>query len=212
MKPTIALAIFLGYTSVCFAADESQEPPVKYTLELSGQKQELILDTPVTVSGTFNNPKLLLKAAVTRQFACGDVTFQYPASYTWEASINGPNKKTWTLSGNDFKIMVFVVEAPIEPGEYLRGLAQQVHSPGAPITDIERELGGRKFQGKRSVLKIGSVDFVFEVYILPYESGSRMLVLQDSPAQGRASSSDGERSIALLLDSFRDTAIGDRVQ
>lgn len=176
-----------------------------YMLEVNGQKRELTLNTPVTLDGTFSNPKVLLTAASTREFAYGDVEFNYPASFTWEASIDGPNDKTWTLSGNDFKIMYFVLPAVLSPLDYATRLSEKVGAPGGHISDVDRDFGGKQLKGKRVPLRIADADIVSEVFVMPSKKGCRMLVLQDSlPTSASSSSAEGAKTMAMLQQTFKD--------
>ena len=43
-----------------------------------------------------------------RVFPYGGVAFRYPRAFTFEASLDDADLRSWTLSGNDFKVMYFV--------------------------------------------------------------------------------------------------------
>ena len=98
-----------GYCSSVFASDESIEPPQRYTVKLNGVAHEVMLDDPITLKGQFNNPKFELSASNIRQFTYGDIEFDYPASLVWESDIDDQTEKSWTLTGNDFTFMYFIL-------------------------------------------------------------------------------------------------------
>jgi hypothetical protein len=87
MIRAIAAIFVLCLSSLCFAADDTQEPPLKYTLEIDGQAHVVVLDKPVKIHGVYSNPNAVLRASSIRYFTYGDLSFQYPASFTWEAEI-----------------------------------------------------------------------------------------------------------------------------
>ena len=87
MIRTVSLTLLLGFSGLCFAIDDKQEPPLKYTLEIDEQDHELVLGKPVKIKGVNKNPTLVLRAASIRTFIYGDTEFQYPASFIWEAEI-----------------------------------------------------------------------------------------------------------------------------
>ena len=166
---TIVLILCIG--STCFAADESQEPPLKYTLEINGQGHELVLDKPVKLQGEYSNPKVVLRASSIRHYTYGDITFQYPASFAWEAEIEGHNEKTWILSGNDFKIMYFILPDVLSVEAYSQAMAKQYGKGSTRISDTERELGGQRHNGKLLFVKLAGTTLSLEVYSLPAKTG-----------------------------------------
>ena len=123
---------------MCFAIDESQEPPLKFTLEINGQQHELELNKPVKLDGAYNDPKIVLTASPIRQFTYGGVAFQYPASFAWEAEIESDNKMTWTLSGRDFTIIYFVGPDASSVEEYSQAVAEQFGEENVHISNADR--------------------------------------------------------------------------
>jgi len=188
------------------AVDDSTEPPLLYTLEIDGKAHTVALDTPVTIAGDFKDPKVVLKASSTRRFNHGGVAFDYPAFFTWEASIEGPSEKTWTLSGNDFVIMVFEMPGPVSADEFSKGMAEQFHEGRTRLSTTDRLIGGRKREGQLLRVSIAGTELRLEIYALPSKTGSRLLVLQDSTGDDGAMSKEGAKAVALLSSSFTDAA------
>ena len=210
MRRAAAVIFLAGFTGLCFAQDESREPSLKYTLEIDGKQHELVLDKPVVIRGAYNNPEVVLNASSTRQFTYGDVTFQYPASFSWEVDIGGNDEKTWTLSGNDFKIMYFILPDVLSVDAYALAMAKQFGKESTRISDTERMLGSQELKGKLLSVKLAGISLNLEVYALPAKSGSRLLVLQDSPPDERAISKEGEKALGLLSTSFKDTKMSNK--
>lgn len=203
MPRIIAAVLLLCHASMCFAVDDSQELPLKYTLVLNGAAHEVQLNRPIQIQGTYNNPKVELKASSIRHFTYGEIAFQYPAAYTWEAEIEAPNEKTWTLSGNDFKIMYFITPDVLPVESYAKAMAKQFGKGTTRISDTERTLGAHKHKGKLLFVKLAGVSLNIEVYALPANVGSRLLVLQDSPPDNKAISDEAEKTLAMLSMSFK---------
>ena len=210
IRRAIAVTILIGFSGLCFGAYESHEPPLKYTLEINGQPHELILDMPVEIRGAYKDPKVVLTGSSIRQFTYGDVAFQYPASFSWEAEIEGHNERTWTLSGNDFKIMYFILPAAVSVDAYAEAMANQFGEERTRVSDTERTLGVQKYKGKLLFVKLAGVTLNLEVYALRATSGSRLLVFQDTPPDDRAISKEGERTLALLSTSFKETTTANK--
>lgn len=206
MKRAFAVIMVVGFCTLCFATDESQEPPLKFTLDINGQKRALVLDKPLKLAGDYKNPQVVLRASPNRLFTYGDITFQYPCSFTWEAELDGENEKKWILSGNDFKIMYFILPGTFSVGSYSQALANRFGGSSTRISDTERMLGGQRLKGKLLFVKLAGTALTMEVYSLSAKAGSRMLVFQDSPPDNRATSKEGEGALAILSNSFGDTS------
>jgi hypothetical protein len=203
-KSSLAAALLFGISGVCSAADDSQQPPLKYTLVIDGQQHALVLEQPLQIQGSFKNPTIALEASSVRTFTYGGISFQYPAAFSWEAEIEAGNEKTWTLSGNDFTIMYFIQPQPNSADAYAQAMAKQFGKGTTRIGDTERTLGGRKYPGKLLFVKLAGTALTLEVYALPAKTGSRLLVLQDSPPDNQAVSNEGEKALAMLAKTFQD--------
>lgn len=203
IKGTI-IVLCTGLFALCFAIDETVEPPLKYTLKINNEERDVTLDSAVKLKGNYKNPVISLSAGDTRYFSYGNVAFKYPASFTWEAEIENSNEKTWTLSGNDFKIMYFVQPEILTLESYALAMAEQFGKESTRISNTDRVFGKQALKGKLLFIKLAGVGLTIEAYLLPTKSGSRLIVLQDNPSDNRVISKEGERALKLLSDSFVD--------
>jgi hypothetical protein len=199
---TLAAALLLAGPLL---ADDSKEPSLQYTLEIAGKAQAITLDAPIKVEGSFTNPEVVLKAAPTRRFTYGGIQFDYPAGFGWEAEISGPEEKTWTLSGNDFTIMYFVLPDAQAIDEFAAAMAAQFENAVTKIEESERTLGGQKRKGKRMTVRLVGTSIYIEFYSFPSASGARLLVLQDSPDEEQAISPEAAKALQLMERSFVDS-------
>lgn len=200
IKATICILIF---ATASFAADESQEPPLIYTLEVNDRQHQIYLNKPVQIPGSYNDPHVVLKASPVRYFAFGDVEFQYPSSFSWEAEIEGPDEKHWILSGNDFLIMYFILPDAVTLEEYAEALAQQFGEANIRVSDKERILGDHKLKGRFLFVKMAGTNLILEAYELPAKSGSRFLLFQDSPPDNRAISEEAGHVTNMVTKTFK---------
>ena len=199
MIRTVIAILIIGISSMCYASDDSQEPPLKYTLEINGQQHEVARDKPLQIKGTYNDPKVMLRASTVRYFTYGDIAFQYPASFTWKAKITSNDDKVWLMTGVDFKIMYFILpEVSADAFALLMAKKFRVASPR--ISDTERTLGGHKYKGKLLQVKLADIAIREEVYALPAKAGSTRLLLLTG-----ANTEEGEKALVIFSKSFKDT-------
>ena len=103
--PTLIVFAGLSIGSVVLA-DDASEPPLTYTLEVDGKKFLLNADKTVILKGSFNNPKVTLRASETRRFEQDDIAFNYPANFTFEAVLSDPEVRSWSMTGNSVTLML----------------------------------------------------------------------------------------------------------
>ena len=186
---------------LCAYADETAEPPVAYSINIDGKSHSIGLGKPVVLKGTFINPSVTLTAASTRHFNTIGIEFDYPASFTWEADVEVESAKSWTLSGNDFKIMVFQLSKGVSAHSYAQAMVKQFGAEKTKVDSIERTLGEKTLSGRILKTVIANTEIRMEILEIPSESTSRLLVLQDSPPEGESVSKEAEAT----LDGFAKT-------
>jgi len=201
----ITVMLIIGASALCFAEDESQEPSLTYTLDINGEQHEILLDQAFQIQGTFTDPQIVLMASPVRHFTYGGLAFQYPASFTWEAGIEADNDKQWTLSGNDFKIMYFILPDVLSAESFAQSMVNQFGIGNTQIGETERMLGDHSYQGKSLIVTFVGTRLNMEIFSMPAENGSRLLIFQDSPPDNGAVSEEGAKALDLLSKSYKDT-------
>jgi len=198
------LIVVLAAAAVHFGEDESREPSREYTLEIDGKAYQLTLDQPVQIEGSFENPEVILGASPVRLFTLGGVEFLYPAYFAWEADLEEPGFKSWTLSGNDFVIMFFESVEALGQEAYAEIMTEQFGRANVRRSGKGRSFGGLELDGVALRINLAGVPLTMEIFEIPSESGSRLLVLQDAPPEKAKSSEEGTKAVALLEQSFKD--------
>ncbi|MDF1839519.1 MAG: hypothetical protein P1V35_16745 [Planctomycetota bacterium] len=204
MIKTFAATALIGLTSLFWTADDSVEPPLKYVLIVDGKAHEVTLDEPIQIEGEFKDPTISLKAASTRLFTYGDVEFQYPAAFGWEAEVVGDLEKTWTLSGNDFTMMYFILPAELDSESFLAAMASGFGGGDLDAREITRDFGGVKRSGHATEFEFAGIALSLEAFALPSKNGARLLVFQDSSDQVDKRSEEAKAAVELLSKTFVD--------
>ena len=185
-------------------ADETKEPPLQLTLFVNGKPIPVALGRERKLTGEFKNPTIVVRAAATRRFSYGGISFEYPAKFTWEAEIGRKAYRCWTLSGNDSKIMYFVVGSELTPEIYAKGIVEQFGAKNTTIQPIRRRFGKRKLEGKRVAMIIGGSAIVQDAFTIPAAANQwRLLVLQDVAPERTPELEEPKRVLDLLSKSFR---------
>ncbi len=196
-------------TTVCVTfgpaiqADDTTEPPVTYTLEVNGQKYLLSADKTVILKGSFQNPKVTLRASSTRRFVHDGIAFDYPANFTFEADLSDPGIRTWTMSGNNVTLMLFDFDEPVKPTELIASTAESLKTNVDRMESTSLKLGTLNAKGQSALLKVGDVALSYTVLAMPAAAGkSRLLIVQDLPQDNGQPSNERTDILKMLGDSF----------
>ncbi len=193
----IAILVF-AFCEMGYSADESQQPPLLYTLTIDDKSQIIQLDTPTKIDCSLVNPTVVLSASPVRHFSYGCIEFDYPANYTWEAEIMDDMDKQWTLSGTDATIIISLNPEQVGTKDVAQALFEGFSKNSPTITLCERVIGDTTYKGQCVTVRFSETTLVTEVYAFPSEYGSRIFMLQDILTDDGKHSADAESFFKLL--------------
>lgn len=190
-----------------FADDsEALEPPQLYELKIGDQSVPIQEGKPVDLTGSFTNPQIELVPRPTRLFVRRGIQFEYPRQFTFEADLKSPFSKSWTLSGNDLKLMVFAMTVPVTPRQFGDNVMGTLGKDHCEITEPQAELvlGMERLKGVKFIASVAEQHISFEIYDLPKAGRtSRLLTIQDNPDENGDRSAEGRAGMELLQKSFK---------
>jgi hypothetical protein len=192
----LAVAIVLGSAGLLIA-DETIEPPAKYRLEVEGKSYPAVEGEAVKITGTLTNPTVKIVAEPYREFGYGGVSFQYPRAFTFEADVKDKDYKSWILSGNDFKIMYFLLNEKTTPDEYADEMIKQFGAKNATKSAMKSDLLGGNRDGARIDVTLAGHKMTMDILCVPFAGGTRVVVLQDSP-KGAQASPEAKEALPVL--------------
>ena len=187
------------------AIDESIEPPLTYSIKVGDKTATLSEGETVQLDGTFANPTITVTAQPHRVFPYQGVTFEYPRSFTFEADLEDRNAKNWTLSGNDLKIMYFVLNVSLSTDDFANNMIDQFGRENATVVNANATitLGKQKLAGTSLRVTLASHTMVMDIYRIPSRgTQTKLLVLQDSLDDSGNRSKESKRILAEIQSSF----------
>ena len=188
------------------AGDESREPPLLFSVSVGAVTVPATEGEAVSVAGTFQDPRVTVRPEPHRLFPYGGVSFHYPRSFTFEADLDDPAARSWTLSGNDFKVLYFAFPVVITPQTHVKQLLETHGRANCRVLDerADLRLGETTLRGIRVEVAVQGNRMIQEAYQVPLKGqGSRLLVFQDWPADGADRSKEGALALRLIAASFR---------
>ena len=193
MSKSVLVALFLSAgvvgasvwpgASVDPRDDESAEPKRAYALRVNGQQVVLQPGVEVQLEGSFENPIVKLALGSTRNFRYGGISFDYPADFTWEADVSDPSFRIWTMDGADVSLMVFRTSFGFSAEEFVDSLAREFDP--FESNPISQGLGALDLQGRAVTIEVAQSVLTYDVFEVPSDAGSTLLILMDVTDDGR---------------------------
>jgi len=184
------------------AGDETTEPKLGFTVRIGESEVHLSEGDQLPAKGTFTDPSVSVTVDPERVFTHAGMSFSYPRHFAFEADLSDAASHSWTLSGNDVKIMIFRFATELSVDAFVKELTDGFGSKST-ISPVLIELGPRQYAGRRIRAVLATHEFTQDVFALPSVKGrARILVVQDD-ASGNKPESQPTR--ALLAKTFQIT-------
>lgn len=187
------------------APDESKEPPLTYSVRIGDKSVTTVEGETARFEGTFTNPEVTIAAQQHRMFPYQGVSFKYPRSFTFEADLSDPDAKIWTLSGNDFKIMYFVLNTRLTAADFARTMINQFGKQSSKVLNgsAKTTLGKHTLLGATLRATLATHSMIMEIYGIPTPGArTKLLVFQDSLDDSGNRSQEGKATLQVFRSSF----------
>lgn len=159
---------------------ESTEPTDQYVLKIDGHNYPIELNKRTQLSVSLSNPEILLKVNPYKTFKYGGVFFKYPRYFTFEAYLDHPGVKMWSLSGNNAVILFQKFQTPIEHRDSAKLLAHKYGRENCKIEECEIIISGKSIQGSKVLVKLAGNSLSQQIFSFKAKHGTTLLILQDS--------------------------------
>jgi hypothetical protein len=197
-----SLALLLTTSATVRAADENREPALKYRCEVGGKIFTISEGEPLKLAGVGADPTITIRPEPFREFPYGGVRFRYPSHFTFEADTADADTKHWTLSGNDFKIMYFVIQEDVSDEQYVGAMVGQFGEDKCTQSKTSITLNKQKYAGTRLRVSIAGNAMTMDVFRIGSGKETRLLVLQDNSDDTGKPSAEGGATLTALEKSF----------
>lgn len=176
-----------------------------YTLQIGDKTISIQDGQTVRVEGVFQNPEITLIAEPYNVFSCDGIHFKYPKEFIYEADLEKAHVKSWTLSGNNCKIMCFVFDVPFQISDFLDNMLERYGRQNCTVIDAAPlAFSQMVLTGTTIHTTLAGVKMAIDIYQIPSSGLSlKLLVLQDCIGSFGSRSTEGMYAIQLLEQSSR---------
>jgi len=184
-----------------------QEPPLLLYLESNGKRIPIELDKPFGIEALSGGKTATLRAEPFRVFPFAGLSFRYPRGYSFEAKLENAGVSLWTLTGNDFVIMVQQYPATRNHAAIRQtvtnGMIKAYGGAKTREVDTKLELDGAVLHGRRLEFNLAETLLHQELFSFAAGDSSVVLLLQDTPDQNGKPSPDRISTEKMLRESLR---------
>lgn len=160
--------------------NENEEPPLIFKVSINDSTYNMFENEKKIIIGNFSEPEVTIKTHQWRHFPHGNLSFEYPKNFSFEAEFDMFNK-IWTLSGNDLTIMYMKLSVDLEEDEYVYDLITEFGEENCSVSTMNRKISNRVFKGTKLSINIINQNLEMEIYKITTSDGkSNFLIFQDS--------------------------------
>lgn len=186
----IILCIFQtnGYAKT----DQAIEPADKYKLIINEKEFPIELNKYLKLPDS----KIILMIEPNKTFNYGGVHFKYPRYFTFEANVKKEYYKSWTLAGNDAKIMIQNYKIITDHKAMAKTLIKTWGKENCKQIQCEMKIPDRILHGTKIIVTIKTTKISQEIYSFNSSDGSdgsdgsKLMIIQDTISDTGANSAE----------------------
>ena len=187
---------------------DAVEPPMLLELEIDGERAEIELGVPKSVTVNGESVRVTLLAKKYRVFDRAGISFSYSRCYSFDAEIED-ELRIWMLDGKDTVIHVQSYRDLIDPDDVvqtvLEGIKAELDQSSVKNVECSAEFGSETKSGTRCVFSIGSIRIEFSAYGFKVDDDVVVILLQDTLDDDGQNTPEAIEALSYFKNSFELT-------
>ena len=195
---TLLLTSFIANVSFAQTGSANQKPVQKFYVTVNGRQYSTYEGDTLKAEGR----EIIIRAANYLTFDYGALHFDYPGYFVYNFE-EEEGYKNWTLSGNDFVIMYFELEAEVELSAFVKELVNKFGKKNCTLSKIKIKLGTLELEGTRIDVVLIETRLTQDVYSIKANDGKTHLMLfQDTKGDDGSGSPDSVIAMEIINETF----------
>ncbi|WP_028893053.1 hypothetical protein [Tenacibaculum sp. 47A_GOM-205m] len=193
----------INFKDFNISLSKDEEPPLIFELKSENETQYFVENQPKKWNGLTKESEATIRVYDWKLFPHNNLEFEYPRTYSFEADLSITND-IWTLSGNDFKIMVIrpIVEMKLE--EYVDEMISQFGKSNCSTKKITKKINSSELNGIKLSVTLAGIDLELDVLEVMDKSGKKsLLVFQDSLTDSKENSKESKSTMERMKQTFK---------
>jgi RNA binding exosome subunit len=206
MKNNTTIIILLLCNILSFAQnDEKKKTETKSMFEVQIDSKKYMLEEgdELDINGEIKNPKISVKLLEFKKFKAGNIEFEYPSNFSFEAG-KSEGYKNWTLDGNNYTIMIFDIDGETQVKDFIENMIGQFGKEKCKTKEIESRLGEKKLNGIQLYVELVGQKLTIDFYqYSTSENNSKYIAFQDSLEDDGTPTIEGAMTFKMINDSIK---------
>lgn len=166
-------------------------------------KLEVLIDgKPYTIHDgdtlQHDSKSIIVRTSQYMTFDFEGLMFDFPKHFSSQFE-HDVGYKTWTLDGNDFVIMYFVFDMPIEADVFVKEMVDKFGRKNCTLSDRRTRLGNIDLSGKRINITLVGVKLTYDLFALKTNDGkTHYIAFQDTKGDDGSESQEGLETLDVL--------------
>ena len=166
-------------------------------------KIEVLIDgKPFTIHDgdtlKYDSKSIVVRTSPYLTFDFEALFFDFPKHFSSEFE-HDDGYKTWTLDGNNFVIMYFVFDMPIDADVFIKEMVDKFGKKNCSLSDRRTRLGNIDLAGKRINITLAGVKLTYDIFVLKTNDGkTHYLAFQDTKGDDGSESQEGLETLDVL--------------
>jgi len=182
---------------------KDEEPPLIFELISENKTQYFVENQPRKWNGLAKDSETTIGVYDWKLFPHNNIEFEYPRTYSFEADLSITND-IWTLTGNDFIIMVIRPIIEMNVKEYVDEMIAQFGPSNCTTKEITRKINNSKLNGIKLSVILAGINIELDVLEIINKSGKKtLLVFQDSLSDSKENSKESLNTLKRIEQTFK---------
>lgn len=182
---------------------KDEEPPLILEVKSKNDIQYFVENQSKKWQGIAKDSETIISVYDWKLFPHNNIAFEYPRTYSFEADLT-TTSNIWTLSGNDFKIMIISLKKSISVKEYVDGMVSQFGLSNCSTKKITKQINSYDLDGMSLLVSLTGVNLEMEIFEVVDTNGkSSLLVFQDSLTDEKDNSKESKKTMRKIDQTFK---------
>jgi hypothetical protein len=186
---TLAVSSSFAQNSV-----DPKRPVMKLDVVIDGK--QFSIDDGDTLK--YDSKSIIVRTSKYMTFDNEALTFDFPKHFSCDFE-KDEAYKNWTLDGNDFVIMYFVLDVQVGMDVFIKEMVDKFGKKNCSLSDRRTRLGNIDLAGKRINISLVGVKLTYDIFDLKTRDGkTHYLAFQDTKGVDGSESAEGLETLNIL--------------
>lgn len=182
---------------------KDEEPPLIFELKSRNNIQYFVENKQKKWNELNKDSEVTISVYKWKLFPHNNIEFEYPRNFSFEAELS-VTEDIWTLSGNNFTIIVIRPIVFIDIESYVNDMITQFGSQNCSTKRVTKKINNSKLNGIKVSVVIAGVNIEIDVFEIIDKRGKKsLIVFQDTLSDSKENSEESQTAFERINQTFK---------